>query len=140
MKKILYVYSSENLEDLKNDFTQSNFIGIGFILNMAQNLNDLDDEDFDDFIIDITALAFDNPYYKIFIEQYLYKLTDEFTNAVFLLNYLQRDAFLNKFPYIFDYIDDKYVKKLDESSNKNIEAIDNRNIEPMPLLMYSKSM
>ena len=140
MKKILYVYSSENLEDLKNDFTQSNFIGIGFILNMAQNLNDLDDEDFDDFIIDITALAFDNPYYKIFIEQYLYKLTDEFTNAVFLLNYLQRDAFINKFPYIFDYIDDKYVKKLDESSNKNIEAIDNRNIEPMPLLMYSKSM
>lgn len=142
MKKILYVYSSENLEDLKKDFTKSNFISISLILNMAQNLNDLDDEDFDDFLIDITALAFDNPYYKIFIDQYLDKLTDEFTNAVFLLNYLQRDAFINKFPYIFDYIDDKYVKRLDESSNtnENIEAIDNRNIEPMPLLMYSKSM
>lgn len=142
MKKILYVYSSENLEDLKKDFAKSNFTSISLILNMARNLNDLENENFDDFLIDITALAFDNIYYKIFLDQYLDKLTDEFTNAVFLLNYLHREAFIDKFPYIFDYIDDKYVKRLDESlnTNKNIQSIDNRNIEPMPLLMYSKSM
>lgn len=142
MEKILYVYSNEKVEDLKKDFTKSNFVSIGFILNIAQSVDALDYEEFDDFIIDITTLAFDNGYYKLFIEQYLYKLTDEFRNAVFLVNYLQRDAFLNKFPHIFDYIDDKYVKKLDNNSNTNQDkvTIDNRYIEPIPLLMYSKSM
>ncbi|NFT91073.1 ATP-dependent Clp protease ATP-binding subunit [Clostridium botulinum] len=142
MKKILYVYNNEKIEDLKKEFTQSKFISIGFILNIAQSVDALEDEEFNDFIIDITTLAFDNGYYKLFIEQYLYKLTDEFRNAVFLVNYLQRDAFIDKFPYIFDYIDDKYVKKLDNSSNtsQDIVPIDNRHIEPIPLFMYSKSM
>lgn len=142
MEKKLYVYSNEKLEDLKKDFKHSNFISIGFILNIAQSVDALDNEEFEDFIIDITTLSFDNGYYKLFMEQYLYKLTDKFRNSVFLVNYLHMDTFLNKFPYIFDYIDDKYAKKLDNSSNTNqdIVPIDNRYIEPIPLLMYSKSM
>lgn len=142
MGKKLYVYSNEKVEDLKKDFNNSNFISIGFILNRVQSIDAIDNEEFDNFIIDITTLAFDNGYYKLFIEQYLYKLTDKFRNAIFLVNYLHRDAFLNKFPYVFDHIDDRYGKKLDNSSNINqdIIPIDNRYIEPIPLLMYSKSM
>lgn len=143
MEKILYVYSNEKVEDLKSEFAYKTFTSIGFILNIAGNIDDIDNEEFDDFIIDITTLAFDNGYYKLFMEQYLYKLTDIFRDAVFLVNNLQKDAFLNKFPYIFDDIDDKYVKKIDNSSsntNLDIAPIDNKYIEPMQLLMYSKSM
>lgn len=69
MGKKLYVYSNEKVEDLKKDFNNSNFISIGFILNRVQSIDAIDNEEFDNFIIDITTLAFDNGYYKLFIEQ-----------------------------------------------------------------------
>lgn len=145
MKKILHIYSNEKLEDFKNNFIYSHFISIGFIFNIAPNIEDIDElneEDFDDFIIDITTLAFPNGYYNLFIERYLYELTDKLSNVVFSLNYLQKEAFFDKFPYIFNSIDDEYVIKLDESVNTNedIVQIDNKYLEPIPLVMYSKSM
>lgn len=145
MEKILYVYSNEKVEDLKKDFAQSNFVSIGFIFNIAPNIediNELNEEDFDDFIIDISILGFPNGYYNLFMERYLYKLTDKLNNAVFSLNYLQKEAFFDKFPYIFNSIDDKYVIKLDENVNTNedIVPMDNRYLELIPLIMYSKSM
>lgn len=142
MEKILYVYSSEKIEDLKKDFNHSRFISISYIFNMAANVENLDDEDFDEYIIDLTTLAFEYGYYKIFIERYLYKLTDEFKNAKFLVNNLQRDSFLDKFPYIFDSIDDKYVIKLEDNvkRNEDIVGMDNKYSESMPLFMYSNTM
>lgn len=140
MEKILYVYSSENIEELKKDFNNSHIISISYILNIVANVENLEDEDFDEYIIDLTTLAFEYGYYKIFIERYLYKLTDEFKNAKFLVNNLQKDSFLNKFPYIFDSIDDKYAK-LEDSVNihEDIVEIENK-YESIPLFMYSSTM
>lgn len=142
MEKILYIYSSEKIEDLKKDFNYSRIISISYIFNMAANVENLDDKDFDKYIIDLTTLAFEYGYYKVFIERYLYKLTDEFRNAKFLVNNLQKDSFLDKFPYIFDSIEDKYAIKLEESvkRNEDIVEMENKYSESMPLFMYSNTM
>lgn len=141
MEKILYVYNSENIEELKKDFNNSHIISISYIFNIVANIDNLEDEDFDEYIIDLTTLAFENGYYKLFIERYLYKLTDEFKNAKFLINNLQKDSFLDKFPYIFDFIDDKYAK-LDDNVNisADIVEIGNKYSEFIPLFMYSSTM
>ncbi|ADL52651.1 AAA family ATPase [Clostridium cellulovorans] len=142
MEKILYVYSSEKIEDLKKDFNHSRIISISYILNMFANIENIDDENFDEYIIDLTTLAFEHGYYKLFIEGYIYKLTDEFKNAKFLVNNLQKDSFLDKFPYIFDSINDKYVVKLDDNVKRNEDIIEmsNKYSESMPLFMYSNTM
>lgn len=142
MEKILYVYNSEKIEDLKKDFNNSSIISISYIFNRASDLENIDDEDFDGYIIDLTTFAFEVGYYKLFIERYLYKLTDKFKNAKFLVNNLQKDSFLEKFPYIFDSIDDKYVIKLEESENKNEDIVEmgNKYSEFIPLLMYSNTV
>lgn len=141
MEKILYVYSSENIEKLKKDFNNSHIISISYIFNIAGNVEDLEEEDFDEYIIDLTTLAFECGYYKLFIERYLYKLTDEFKNAKFLVNNLQKDSFLNKFSYIFDYIDNKYVNLKDiVNINEDIVEIENQYSESIPLFMYSSTM
>lgn len=141
MEKILYVYSSENIEELKKEFNNSHIISISYIFNIVDNVDNLQDEYFDEYIIDLTTLAFESGYYKLFIERYLYKLTDEFKNAKFLINTLQKDSFLDKFPYIFDFIDDKYVK-LDDNVNINgdIVEIETKYSEYVPLFMYSNTM
>ncbi|EQK49591.1 AAA domain family protein [[Clostridium] bifermentans ATCC 19299] len=141
MEKILYVYNSENIEELKKEFNNSHIISISYILNIVDNLDNLQDENFDEYIIDLTTLAFENGYYKLFIERYLYKLTDKFKNAKFLINTLQKDSFLDKFPYIFDFIDYKYVK-LDDNVNINgdIVEVETNYSEYVPLLMYSNTM
>lgn len=142
MEKILYVYSSENIEELKKDFNHNRIISISYIFNVAANVENLEDEDFDEHIIDLTTLAFEYGYYKLFIERYLYKLTDEFKNAKFLVNNLQKDSFLDKFPYIFDSIDDKYVIKLQDNvkQNEDIVEMENKYSESIPLFMYSSTM
>lgn len=141
MEKILYVYSSENIEELKKDFNNSHIVSISYIFNIAANVENLEDEDFDKYIIDLTTLAFEYGYYKVFIERYLYKLTDEFKNAKFLVNNLHQDSFLDKFPYIFDSIDDKYVKLEDNVNiNEDIVEIESKYSEFIPLFMYSSTM
>lgn len=141
MEKILYVYNSENIEELKKDFNNSHIISISYIFNIVANIDNLEDEDFDKYIIDLTTLVFENGYYKLFIERYLYKLTDKFKNAKFLINNLQKDSFLDKFPYIFDFIDDKYAKLEDNVNiSGDIVEIGNKYSEFIPLFMYSSTM
>lgn len=141
MEKILYVYNSENIEKLKKDFNNSHIISISYIFNIVANIDNLEDEDFDKYIIDLTTLAFENGYYKLFIERYLYKLTDKFKNAKFLIDNLQKDSFIDKFPYIFDFIDDKYAKLEDNVNiSGDIVEIGNKYIEFIPLFMYSTIM
>lgn len=141
MEKILYVYNSENIEELKKEFNNSHIISISYIFNIVDNVDNLQDEYFDEYIIDLTTLAFENGYYKLFIERYLYKLTYEFKNAKFLINNLQKDSFLDKFPYIFDFIDDKYVKLDDNVNiNRDIVEIENKYSKYLPLFMYSSTM
>lgn len=144
MEKILYIYSPERLENLKDDFNGREFINIGFIFNMAPTLEDIEDleEVIDDFIVDITILAFDNGYYKLFIQRYLCKLIEHYGNNIFLVNHLYKEDFLNKFLGVFNSVDEKYVTKLDDSANlnKDISMLDSRYLEPIELVTYSKSM
>lgn len=137
MDKILYAYNIENIEELKKDFNNRNIISISYIFNIVDNVENIEYEDFDNYIIDLTTLAFENGYYKLFMERYLYKLTDEFKNAEFLIDDLHKDSFLDKFPYIFDFIDDKYGK-LEE--NENIVEIENKYSKYLPLYMYNTTM
>lgn len=142
MEKILYVYSREKIEDLKKDFNDSRLISISYLFNIAGNLDNLDDEDFNEYIIDLTILAIEYAHSNLFIERYLYKLTDEFKNAKFLVNNMQKDSFLDKFPYIFDSIDNKYVIKLEDNIKRNegIVEIGNKYSEYMPLFIYSNTI
>ena len=77
MNKVLYVFDFEKLDDFKLQFASRNFVSIALIFILAPTIDDIDDLDGDfieNCIIDITALALENGYYKLFIERYLYAL------------------------------------------------------------------
>lgn len=141
MEKVLYVYSNENIEELKKDFNKSNIISISYIFNEVANIENLGDKDFDEYIIDLSILAFESGYYRLFVERYLYKLTDMFKNSKFLINNLQKDSFLSKYPYIFDLISDKYVELEDiVNISEDIAKIENKCSEVIPLFIYSSAL
>lgn len=143
MSKTLYVFSSERLNNFKKSFSGKNFVSIGFIFNLAPNLKDIDNLD-DNFInnciIDITALALENGYYHIFIEQYLYRLIECFDDVEFLINNLRKNIWLERFPYIFDKINEDYVIKNDSNIEETIFQIGEDNIVPIPLLLYKQPL
>lgn len=137
MDKVLYVFDFKKLDDFKFQFTSRNFVSIALIFNLATNIddiNDLDDDFINNCIIDITALGFENGYYKLFIERYLYTLIETFESVEFSINKKTRDAFLEKFPYIFDGTNEEYL--LIEEDNKGKEDIipmDKINIAPISI-------
>ena len=57
MNKVLYVFDFEKLDDFKLNFPSQNFVSIALILNLApnvENIDDLDEDFIDNCIIDIT--------------------------------------------------------------------------------------
>lgn len=144
MNKVLYVFDFEKLDDFKLNFSSQNFVSIALILNLApnvENINDLDEDFIDNCIIDITALSFDNGYYKLFLERYLYALIERFENVVFSINSIKKDVILEKFPYMFDATNEEYSVISDESrGEENITPMGEINIAPIPLLLYRQSL
>lgn len=144
MNKVLYVFDFKKLDDFKFQFTSRNFISIALIFNLAPNIddiNDLDDDFINNCIIDITALGFENGYYKLFIERYLYTLIETFESVEFSINNKTRDAFWEKFPYMFDGTNEEYL--LIDEDNKGKEDIipmDKINIAPISILLYRQSL
>lgn len=144
MNKVLYVFDFEKLDDFKLQFASRNFVSIALIFNLAPNIddiNDLDDDFIDNCIIDITALGFENGYYKLFIERYLYALIETFESVEFSINSITRDTFLEKFPYIFDETNEEYLL-IDEETRggEDVIPIDKINIAPISLLLYRQSL
>lgn len=144
MNKVLYVFDFEKLDDFKLQFASRNFVSIALIFNLAPNIddiNDLDDDFIDNCIIDITALGFENGYYKLFIERYLYALIETFESVEFSINSITRDTFLEKFPYIFDETNEEYLL-IDEENRggEDVIPIDKINIAPISLLLYRQSL
>lgn len=144
MNKVLYVFDFEKLDDFKLKFPSRNFVSIALIFNLAPNvetIDDLDNDFIDNCIIDITSLAFDNGYYKLFLERYLYALIKNFANVEFSINSIKKDVLLKKFPYMFDETNEEYSIISDESTGKEkIIPIGERNIAPIPLLLYKQSL
>ncbi len=141
MEKVLYVYSNENIEELKKDFSKSNIVSISYIFNKFADLDDFEDKGYDEYIIDLSVLAFENGIYRLVLERYLYKLTDFFESSKFLVNNFQRDAFLSKYPHIFDSISDEYVKSEDNVNiSEDIAKIENQHSKTIPLFIYSSTL
>lgn len=144
LDKTLYVYTNDRLNDLMEDLNQRTFLGIGFILNIASNIEDLSEleaEHFNDCIIDLTALSFDNNYYRIFLECYIYTLVEKFKNVDFSIVLTQKSELIRRFPYIFTCISEKYSKNSDmeEAIETDKLCIDNKHLEKLPLLLYKSS-
>ena len=135
MNKVLYVFDFEKLDDFKLNFPSQNFVSIALILNLApnvENIDDLDEDFIDNCIIDITALSFDNGYYKLFLERYLYALIERFENVEFSINSIKKDVILEKFPYMFDETSEEYSVISDESrGEENIAPTGEINITPV---------
>ena len=144
MNKVLYVFDFEKLDDFKLQFASRNFVSIALIFNLAPTIDDIDDLDGDfieNCIIDITALALENGYYKLFIERYLYALIERFESVEFSINSITKGAFLRKFPYIFDETNEEYLVIDGENiGGENVIPIDKINIAPIPLLLYRQSL
>lgn len=144
MNKVLYVFDFEKLDDFKLQFASRKFVSIALIFNLAPTIDDIDDLD-DDFInnciIDITTLALENGYYKLFIERYLYALMKRYESVEFSINSIIKVAFLGKFPYMFDETNEEYLV-INEGNigGENIIHMDKINIAPIPLLLYRQSL
>ena len=145
MNGTLYVYSYEKIEDLKNEFSESEFIGFGFILNEAPNIDDISglDDYFNNYIVDITALSFESGYYKLFIDRYLYTLMIKFNNIKFSVVSEHRKNLINRFMYLFSDINEKFASDIiDDVQITGPIVYDNLNysVESIPLVLYNKSI
>ena len=143
MNKVLYIFDFEKLDDFKLQFASRDFVSIALIFNLAPAIDDIDELDGDfieNCIIDITALALENGYYKMFIERYLYALIERFESVEFSINSITKGAFLKKFPYMFDETNEEYLVINEENRDgENVIPMDKINIEPIPLLLYRQA-
>ena len=143
MNKVLYVFDFEKLDDFKQQFTSRNFVSIAFIFNLAPNIDDINylDDFVDNCIIDITVLALENGNYRLFTERYLYTLIERFKNVEFSISSKTKVAFLTKYPYIFDEINEEYLTIKEENTDKkNDMLLDKTDVAPIPLLLYKQSL
>ena len=87
MSKRLYVVNYEKINNLKMNFPDRDIVSIAWIFNFAPSLEEIDnlcDDNINNYMIDITALATDNLYNNgIFVERYLYTLIERFKDIFF---------------------------------------------------------
>lgn len=142
MNKKLYIFSHEKINDFKKAFTSKKIVSMGLIFNLAPTLDDidyLDDDYLNNYMVDITSLAVNNGYYKLFIESYLYRLIERFKEVEFFIDDLNKDSLLEKYPWIFDEIDIHYTNVTDNYTEKDCN-IDDIKIYPIPLSLYKESL
>lgn len=115
---------------------------MGLIFNLAPTLDDIDCLDGDllnNYMVDITSLAVNNGYYKIFIESYLYRLIERFEDVEFFIDDLNKDSLLEIYPWIFDEIDKQYTNITDNYTKKDNNT-DDIKFDPIPLSLYKESL
>ena len=111
MSKRLYVVNHEKINNLRMNFPNRDIVSIAWIFNSAPSIEEIDnlcDDIINNCMIDITMLTTDNLYNGIFVERYLYTLIERFKDILFLINALKKDLLLDKFPYIFNEINEDY--------------------------------
>ena len=135
MNKRLYVFDHTEINDLKEDFQGRKFISIAYLFILTSNLNgleELDTSEANNFNIDITSLAFELDK-RLSYENFLYKFQGSFKQAKFFINVLNKDIFLEKYPFVFDEIDESYIKKNNEEEYMSID------INSIDLYTYSQT-
>lgn len=89
MKPILYVYDSNNLNNLQNKLSKFRFYSIAYLFNRWISIPDFDDlfiDFFENTVIDLTNLLRDKYCNRISFEQYLYKLSENIPSLHFCIN------------------------------------------------------
>ena len=134
MNKKLYVFDHTEINDLKEDFQGRKFISIAYLFILTSNLNgleELDTSEVNNFNIDITSLAFEFDK-RLSYENFLYKFQEYYKQANFFINVLNKDKFLEKYPFLFDEIDESYIKKNNKEEYMSID------VEVIDLYTYSQ--
>lgn len=135
MNKKLYVFDHTKINDLKEDFQGRKFTSIAYLFILTSNLNgleELDTSEVNNFNIDITSLAFEFDK-RLSYENFLYKFQEYYKQAKFFINVLNKDKFLEKYPFVFDEIDESYIKKNNEEEYMSID------INSIDLYTYSQT-
>lgn len=141
MSKRLYVVNHEKINNLRMNFPNRDIVSIAWIFNSAPSIEEIDnlcDDIINNCMIDITMLTTDNLYNGIFVERYLYTLIERFKDILFLINALKKDLLLDKFPYIFNEINEDYYDGVDYSKKEN--TINKLNVKPVSLLVYQETL
>ena len=115
MDSILYVYDTTKLSDLRKQLNDYKFYSIAYCFNKGDtldNLYDMDLEQFEKSVIDLTNLVRDNNINKIFSERYILALCCSVEEIQFCINCDLIEKFAEQFPYLFDdeHIDYEFQK------------------------------
>ncbi|MEO2553628.1 hypothetical protein, partial [Enterococcus casseliflavus] len=89
MKKILYVYDSQNLEKMKQSLEEYSFSSLINLIHKYNELSDiqsLESNQIQNQVFDITNIVISEFYHRPFIERYLLTIVDyEFKNVFFCI-------------------------------------------------------
>lgn len=139
MKSFLYVYDEGSLPKLQERLSQYKFVSVAYFLHLfdtIEEINDIDSEDINDFVIDISNMIKDGNYYKIFTERYLWALSEKINNVHFSLMSDYFSVFIQHFPYLIE------EEKINVDFRKEQEdAVDNaiKICTPLDLYVYKTS-
>ena len=105
MDSILYVYDTTKLSDLRKRLNDYKFYSIAYCFNKSDtldNLYDMELEQFEKSVIDLTNLVRDNNINKIFSERYILALCCSVEEIHFCINCDLIEKLTEQFPYLFD--------------------------------------
>lgn len=141
MGKTIFTYNCEKIDEIKKGLKYRCFVGIGLIFNLAPSVDDIKNINYqdNDFVIDLTTLAFESGYYKVFLECYLYELISSLENVYFVVDIKQKDSLMNRFPHLFDNVDETYSFNENSLEEDLISKDDIKFIDYIPLSLYTKS-
>lgn len=144
MDKTIFVYSDEKITDLKVFFPDRVFVGFAYLFNFAPSIEDINtlDDKFKNYVVDVSSLALENGYYKFFMERYLYLLMDKFNDMVFIVLGDQKQNFVERFPFLFDHVNEYYLTLSDSNALSDQETPHNKInfTQYIPLSLYSKDL
>ena len=121
MKSNLFVYDKNTLQSLMSYLEGYRFISIAYFFYRFETLSELEDlegDQFENSVIDITNLVKDANYYRIFTERYLWTLTEKIENLHFCMHYNTFESFIETFPYMFEQRNINFDFHIDVRINK----------------------
>ena len=104
MSSKLFIYDIKSLKKLTDKMSKYTFFSISHFFLTYPSLNDLKNIDldfFDNCVVDLTNLAREHSYFKIFVEQYILKLQRKCSNIHFCLQEKYEPDFLCTYPHVF---------------------------------------
>lgn len=127
---MLYVYENrEKRERLKDKYSTCKFVGSAFFIQGSDNIMDvisfLEDEKFENYVVDITNWVKDGNFFKVYSERYFEAIREFVENVSFCIKNEYLSEFLEWHPDFFeaDEIDTEFAVSettgIEESHNKS---------------------